>query len=614
MNGVQPLSMNVKMMNVEALNDSASLPLANGKHERLVSNAAVYFICFSQFIHLTSHHWIAIIIFILREEKSLAIHQQSERTILLNLSVENLRIQSVNRINQIIMYPRQQQQQHTMAAQPQQTSWTSSGRHSVPPPVHYPPPRPQSIQQQPISPAYSPVPMYRGKAPELHRPPPMGTRQPPQIMSTREQPPALVSPKAQNQATAVSSSPRTPKSMPSSTHTHNAVTPLSNNASAAAAASIDTANMITSKPPRPYTEYTMFYQLEREYILHCVLPKGPEDEKKNTSATSPGGGQMALFENDPLMPAKYRSLPLRADWYISGKSKKPTKRKHRKSHGKIGFLELTRMIASRWSKVDDETRKYCKMMAAMELVKYKEDMESYNLYKDQLSAIGQIPHDMKERIMKKKIAQQKKEANAKGGGGRSSKPAATKKRSRVTTTRRARSTIKADPVVSSNMSMTRMPPILPSQFEPTPLSRASPIQRQGSTLNDNDMEQFITSLVRSPNRPSTAKTITPDRSLPTKRRRLFRDKSTGSTAASAAGFEEMIVPLKTNGGDDEDHLDGIKMTFSGIDENEIAREFSQHVHRETPVMGAQMTGAPPMGRAPSARDPSFDYWDALVGL
>ena len=525
------------------------------------------------------------------------------------------------------MYPRQQQKQHAIA-QPQQTSWTSSGRHSVPPPVHYPPQRPQSMQQ-PISPAYSPVPtvpMYRGKAPELHRPPPMGTRQPPQISTTRQQqPPALVSPKAQNQATAVSSSPRTPKSVPSSTHTHNAVTPMSNNASAAAAASIDTSNMITSKPPRPYTEYTMFYQLEREYILHRVLPKSSDDdEKKNnpdTSAASPGGPQMALFENDPLMPAKYRSLPLRADWYISGKSKKPTKRKHRKSHGKIGFLELTRMIASRWSKVDDETRKYCKMMAAMELVKYKEDMESYNLYKDQLSAIGQIPHDMKERIMKKKIAQQKKEANAKakkGGVVRSSQPAAaTKKRSRDTTTRRARSTtIKADPVGSSNVKTARaMPPILPNQFEPTPLSRASPIQRQGSTL-DTDMEQFITSLVRSPNRPTTAKTITPDRSsLPTKRRRLFRDKSTGSASASAAGFEEMIVPLKTNG-DDDDHLDGIKMTFSGIDENEIAREFSQHVHRETPVMGTHTTtaAAAPMGRAPSARDPSFDYWDALVGL
>jgi len=151
----------------------------------------------------------------------------------------------------------------------------------------------------------------------------------------------------------------------------------------------------------------MFYQLEREFVLRKVLCT--EEEQKEKAAEN---GEVPLFQNDPLMPERYRDLPLRADWYISGKSKKPSKRKHRKSHGKIGFLELTRMIAARWAKVDDETRKYCKMMAAMELVKYKEDMESYNAYKDRLSAIGEIPDDMKERQLKKKIAIERKRAKA----------------------------------------------------------------------------------------------------------------------------------------------------------------------------------------------------------
>ena len=44
------------------------------------------------------------------------------------------------------------------------------------------------------------------------------------------------------------------------------------------------------------------------------------------------------------------------------------------------------------------------MMAAMELVKYKEDMERYNQYKDRLSAIGEIPEDTKERMLKKQRA------------------------------------------------------------------------------------------------------------------------------------------------------------------------------------------------------------------
>ena len=151
------------------------------------------------------------------------------------------------------------------------------------------------------------------------------------------------------------------------------------------------AGMITTKPARPHTDYTIFYQLEREFILHRELAttedkcndKGTNNDKDSHSSSDPGSVDSKdnqevtlLFENDPHMPARYRSLPLRADWYISGIYTK-SKRKHSKSHGKIGFIELTRMIAARWAKVDDETKKYCKMMAAAEL-KYKEELECYN--------------------------------------------------------------------------------------------------------------------------------------------------------------------------------------------------------------------------------------------
>ena len=340
----------------------------------------------------------------------------------------------------------------------------------------------------------------------------------------------------------------------------------------------------------------MFYQLEREYIIHRVLATDEERTALNDdedNALSPGsvgsaGSQVALFENDPLMPARYRSLPLRADWYISGKTKKPTKRKHRKSHGKIGFLELTRMIAARWAQVDDETRKYCKMMAAMELVKYKEDMECYNLYKDRLSAMGEIPEDMKERLLKKQRQAEKKEAiRAKESDGAS----------RV---------IKADTVGSTTTATQN------EVMRLEPLAHNSPIQRVDSAL-DNDMEQFISSLVDSPNRPSAAKVITPERC--SKRRSLFRDKPAVVSSSAAAGavsssvFDEILVPLRD--GDDDDNLDGIKMTFSGIDENEMAKEFSDHVHHTAPTGTMRMMGlTSPL--AFRAHEPSFDYWDALV--
>lgn len=413
--------------------------------------------------------------------------------------------------------------------------------------------------------------------------------------------PALVSPSAPGANGSVTS-PVSPQSVMSSPREAAASTPVPAAACSAQAAAVAAAsvNVVTSKPPRPYTEYTMFYQLEREYILHCVLPK---DGQEPPSPAAPNN-QAALFQNDPLMPARYRSLPLRADWYISGKTKKPTKRKHRKSHGKIGFLELTRMIAARWANVDAETRKYCKMMAEMELVKYKEDMESYNQYKERLSALGEIPEDMKERMMKKRKAQEKKDASKKAktdGAAKSDSPGAKSL---------PPLDIKAEAVLSAPAAAAapiKLGPAATAAIKLEPLSHSAPlIQHQASNL-DNDMEQFITSLVRSPNRPANTKVITPDRSSAAKRRRLFRERSSG-TAASAmtAGVDEVLVPLKDAG--DDDHLDGIKMTFSGINEDEIAREFSdQVVHRPAPAAGGTAQGI-------KADDPSFDYWDALVGI
>ena len=292
--------------------------------------------------------------------------------------------------------------------------------------------------------------------------------------------------------------------------------------------------VVTTKPPRPYTEYTMFYQLEREYVLRKVLCT--EEEQREVKEAE--NNEVALFRNDPLMPEKYRDLPLRADWYISGKSKKPTKRKHRKSHGKIGFLELTRMIAARWAKVDDETKKYCKMMAAMELVKYKEDMESYNAYKERLSAIGEIPEDMKERELKKKMANERK------------------KNKNETSASKEKQTV-------------------PKRPTPTKKAKVS----NSSAKDEDDMERFINSLVHE--KPKTL--VTPDR--PSKRQRTIKSE------------QPHTAP--------EEQLGGIKMAFSGIDENEIAREFSSTIPGPPPLP-ISSPGSPGILMEP------FDYWDALV--
>lgn len=416
------------------------------------------------------------------------------------------------------------------------------------------------------------------------------------------------------------------------------------NIATTATAAMSIAGMMTTKPPRPYTEYTMFYQLEREYIIHRILATDEERNGTNDdydSALSPGsidsnGNQAALFENDPLMPARYRTLPLRADWYISGKTKKPTKRKHRKTHGKIGFLELTRMIAARWAQVDDETRKYCKMMAAMELVKYKEDMECYNQYKDRLSAMGEIPEDMKERMLKKQRQAEKKEAERyKETQAAADAPPpprhiqADDVGSFAIQPTMFNAAVKFEPfahdspiqqVGSLAISSTRCNAVVKLE----PFAHHSPIQRLDSSIK-NEMDEFISSLIDSPNRPSVAKVITPERTSSNRCRNLFRGRPAIVTSAaepsmpgapSTTNFDEYLVPLG-NGNSLDVNLDGINMTFSGFDETEMVREFSDHIHRSTPKSTPQGTSrkmAPPASSLGTRTlEPSFDYWDQLVG-
>ncbi|KAL7460946.1 hypothetical protein ACHAXS_001381 [Conticribra weissflogii] len=431
----------------------------------------------------------------------------------------------------------------------------------------------------------------------------------------------IVSP-PQQQLTPNSHSPRSPHEDSTAKESHiDGVTHTSNQTA------------ITSKPPRPYTEYTMFYQLEREYILHRLLA----DEQEQVESKKK---HVALFKNDPLMPARYRDLPLRADWYISGKSKKPSKRKHRKSHGKIGFLELTRMIAARWANVDDETKKYCKMMAAMELVKYKEDMEAYNQYKEELSAIGKVPEDAKNEENKKKKSAMKKNTKQQSNEDDNiekvavpiitkSKKTADKKKDEETLADNA-SPIQADHVGSLVISPSKVEPITHDADEKSFLL--------GNKL-DNDMEKFITALVAdeqddearkgapqsihysnyehhhdlwanfeppkkltgvSPPRTHRSISVTPERrghrrAVSSNEHSVETMTNTKSPMSDAAN--EVIHPQ------DSSDTGPPMMRFEGIDENEIAREF--YGHDQAVDANHSATG--------QSFDPFVDYWDELVG-
>jgi hypothetical protein len=120
------------------------------------------------------------------------------------------------------------------------------------------------------------------------------------------------------------------------------------------------------KPMRPLTAYHIFFQIEREYIIQTALGASSD---------------LSIHKNksyQPNVPSRYAKIKLSNDWF-AGPGKR-AKRKHRKSHGCIGFLELSRVISQRWAElgdIDPETKAFVSGIAKREFDMYKREMKEY---------------------------------------------------------------------------------------------------------------------------------------------------------------------------------------------------------------------------------------------
>ncbi|EJK45663.1 hypothetical protein THAOC_35714 [Thalassiosira oceanica] len=162
------------------------------------------------------------------------------------------------------------------------------------------------------------------------------------------------------------------------------------------------------KPMRPLTGYHIFFQLEREYVIQSLAG---DDADQSTA-----DGKVCI----PDVPVRYRDTRLSPDWY-AGPGKRQ-KRKHRKQHGVISFLELSRVISQRWGQleqVDPETKAFVTAIAKRELDEYYEEMREY---KELVKDLDIVPEKKaKKKSPKRKssevstaVAKRSKQSNKRG--------------------------------------------------------------------------------------------------------------------------------------------------------------------------------------------------------
>jgi hypothetical protein len=103
-------------------------------------------------------------------------------------------------------------------------------------------------------------------------------------------------------------------------------------------------------PIRALSAYNFFFRYERERILNS---------------------QGDLDDVDLDVSETNQEVMLRMHWNRD----RTVKRRHRKSHGKISFAELSRKISQRWHKLPEHQRNFFNEVAAKDWDRYHREME-----------------------------------------------------------------------------------------------------------------------------------------------------------------------------------------------------------------------------------------------
>lgn len=142
------------------------------------------------------------------------------------------------------------------------------------------------------------------------------------------------------------------------------------------------------------TSFTkIFFRLERELLLQGKSDnRDALEQSKAEQKILSSGKEIESTDVSAHRPPQYRHLIMPTDWMVVGSSAsqvtppgaKPFDRrasdKSKETRAKFTFLELTKLISSRWREVcqnDPKTKEFCKKIADIEAARYREELEEY---------------------------------------------------------------------------------------------------------------------------------------------------------------------------------------------------------------------------------------------
>ena len=158
-------------------------------------------------------------------------------------------------------------------------------------------------------------------------------------------------------------------------------------------------------PVRPLSAYNFFFSDERERILRDGLEGAGGEDGEGKKGTGPSDGKQDSNADGQMKVDSKDKDPVKQEQQSGEKDAKrkvqkedkedPEKKKrrllnqhltkdrtkrrpHRKTHGKIGFTNLSKLIGKRWRQLDDEKKQYYRDIAAMDMDRYQRSVAQYN--------------------------------------------------------------------------------------------------------------------------------------------------------------------------------------------------------------------------------------------